>query len=291
MSSLVKKIKHLVEHCGFILLIKILTLFNIENSAAICAVIARFIGPKLRVTKIVRKNLHIAFGEKYETEKIIENIWNNFGRFVGEFAHLLKIDDEEINIRVTIEGIENVIKLQQLGQPFFLYSGHFANWEFALKILNKLYPKFAITYRKANNPYINKVINKFRQNDKILLIQKGPNGARSLIKALKSGYSIAMLVDQKMNDGIEVPFFKRPSMTAHAIAKFALQFNYPVIPMQIVRTENSNFSLVIEPPLTIVKTENEEQDCYNIMLQINQNLEKWIEANVDQWFWFHNRWK
>jgi KDO2-lipid IV(A) lauroyltransferase len=130
-----------------------------------------------------------------------------------------------------------------------------------------------------------------RTNDTVEMIAKGPSGVRGLIKAIKSGNSIAMLVDQKMNDGIEVPFFGKPAMTANAIAKLSLQYNYPIIPCQIIRTKGSYFKAVIHPPIDYSKSGEAEKDCYNIMLKINQVIEGWVRENPEQWFWFHNRWK
>lgn len=291
MRKYVKKIKHFIEYILFIVLTHLLRLFNIDNSAKICSRIARMIGRFLPVSKIAHNNLYAVFGENIDCKKTIDLIWDNFGRFIGEFPHMLTISDEEILRRVEIEGIEYVENFKKSSQPFLLFSGHFANWDFALKIINNFYDKFGIVYRKANNPYIDKIINKLRADDNLILIEKGPYGAKSLIKAIKSGYSIAMLVDQKMNDGIEVPFFGKPAMTAHAIAKFAIQFQYPIVPLQIIRTHGTNFKIIIHKPLEINPIGNMEIDCYNIMLNINQILEQWIRKYPEQWFWFHNRWK
>ena len=290
MNMLLRKIRHLTEYALFLVVINFLKAFNIDRSADLCAFIARKIGKFLPVTNIARKNLQIAFGARFNSAQIIDDLWDNFGRFIGEFPHLAYMSAEEIDKRVIIEGIENVAELQQSGQPFLLWTGHFANWDFALKIINKLYPKFALTYRKANNPYINEAINHFRNKQDVLLIAKGRNGGKDLVKALKAGYAIAMLVDQKMNDGIAVPFFGRPVMTAHAIAKLALQFGYPIVPLQIVRTQGSYFKITIYQQLPLVKTGDNNKDLYNIMLQINQLLEKWIKEHPSQWFWFHRRW-
>ena len=124
------------------------------------------------------------------------------------------------------------------------------------------------------------------------MIAKGPSGAKSIIRAIKSGASIAMLVDQKMNNGIEVPFFGFPAMTAVALARLSLQYKYPIVPLQIVRIgKSSNFELILHDPLEPSITKDNEKDCYNIMLEVNKTLEQWIREKPEQWFWFHNRWK
>lgn len=291
MRKFLKKIKHLLEYVIFLVIINIIKLFGIDRASKICSIIARKIGPLLPVSKIARKNLQSIFGQNSNYNKIIDELWDNFGRFIGEFPYTNSMSEAEVEKRIELVGTENLVKFNQLNQPFLLFTGHFANWDFALRIIDKLYPKFGIVYRKANNPYVNKIINHYRQTNHIQLIAKGPHGAKDLLKSIKAGYAIAMLVDQKMNDGIEVPFFGLPAMTPHAIAKFALQFNYPVVPCQIIRTKGSYFKVIVHPPLKFKQTEDNASDYYNIMLQINQILEDWIRQNPGQWFWFHNRWK
>jgi KDO2-lipid IV(A) lauroyltransferase len=291
MKKFLKKIRHLLEYYIFLVMIKVIGLFGIDRAATLCANIARRVGPLLRVNLIAKRNLQNVFGQDNDYTNIISKLWENFGRFIGEFPYINDMSEEEVAERVKFEGVENLAEFQKMQQPFLLFTGHFANWDIALRRIDTLYPKFGVVYRKSNNPYIDKIINKTRSNRNINLIPKGPYGAKSLIKSIKSGHAIAMLVDQKMNDGIEVPFFGRPAMTSHAIAKFAIQFNYPIIPCQIIRTFGSNFKVIIHPALQLKQTDNIEQDCYNIMLQINKLLESWIIEYPEQWLWFHNRWK
>ncbi|CAN0603752.1 unnamed protein product [Ectocarpus sp. 12 AP-2014] len=174
-----------------------------------------------------------------------------------------------------------------------LFLGHQANWDIVIRKVNAMYPKFGIVYRKANNPLVDKEIFSERNDGAdVIMIAKGIAGAKSLVRAIKSKMSIAMLVDQKMNDGIEVPFFGKPAMTAPAIARLALQYNYPIVPCQLIRKgRSSNFELRLHKPLKIEKTGNMQKDCFNIMKTINLTLEQWIRQHPGQWFWFHNRWK
>jgi len=292
MRKFLKKIRHLLEYYIFLTLLKIISLVGIDKAADICSYIARKLGPLLPVNSVAKRNLKNVFADNSKDHvQIIDGLWGNLGRFIGEFPYISTMSEEEVTKRVELEGIENLKEFQAAGQPFLLFTGHFANWDLALRVINKLYPKFGIVYRKSNNPYIDKIINDTRSNNNLNLIPKGPYGAKSLIKSIKSGHAIAMLVDQKMNDGIDVPFFGRPSMTSHAIAKFAIQFDYPIIPCQIIRTKGSYFKVIINPALEFQKTDNNALDCYNIMSNINQLLEGWIKAYPEQWLWFHNRWK
>ena len=288
-----KKLKHIAEYLLFILLTRALRLLSVDNSASLCSFIARKIGPYLRVTNTARKNLKRVYGDDIDIEKNINDLWDNYGRYIGEFPFINVLDSSELDKRVKVIGLEKVAALKKANQPFMLFLGHQANWDFVIRKINDIYPKFGIAYRKANNPYVDREILKERENDEsITMIAKGPSGAKSIIRAIKSGASIAMLVDQKMNNGIEVPFFGFPAMTAPALAKISLQYKYPIVPLQIVRIgKSSYFELILHDPLKPLIDKDIEKSCYNIMLEINKILEQWIREKPEQWFWFHNRWK
>lgn len=285
--------KHYLEYIIFFLVTRLLRLLPIDKSAGLCSFLARKIGPLIGVTKTARRNLKNIYGDNINIDQTIDDLWDNFGRYIGEFPFINALSDEELTQRITFTGLENIEGFKQNNQPFMLFLGHQANWDIAIRKINTLYPKFGIVYRKANNPLVDKEILSERNNSSdVIMIAKGTAGAKNLVRAIKSKMSIAMLVDQKMNDGIEVPFFGKPAMTAPAIARLALQYNYPIVPCQIIRKKrSSHFELRLHKPLKIEKTGDMQKDCFNIMKTINLTLEQWIRQHPGQWFWFHNRWK
>ncbi len=292
MKKFYKNLKYRLEYVIFIIFIWFLKLIGFKNSVNFCAYIARSIGPKIGANKIAKKNMEKVFGTKINFDKTLNLTWDNFGKYIGEFPFIHEFSKAEMNQRCKLTGLKNVADYVKEQKPFLMFLSHSANWDFVIRSITDIYPKFAIIYRKLNNPYVDKTLFSSRNDNKdILMIPKGASGAKDLVKAIKNGYSICMLVDQKMNDGIEVPFFNHPAMTAHAIAKLSLQYKYPIIPCQLIRLENSHFEAIIHPKLECNITENKAQDVYNIMLKINQNIERWIIENPPQWFWFHNRWK
>lgn len=292
MKNYLKKARYFLEYVFFISMINVLKIFSIDRSANICSFIAKKIGPYLSVSDVARNNLKKIYGDKIDIEKTIDDLWDNYGRYIGEFPFINSMSNDEINKRVKITGLEHVEKFQKNNQPFIMFLGHMANWDFMIRQINQIYPKFGIVYRKANNEYVDKSIFKERADDEnIIMIPKGNSGVKDLIRSIKSGAAIAMLIDQKMNDGIEVPFFDQPAMTAPAIAKLSMQYNYPIIPCQLIRLEGSNFEIRLHPELKYKKTKDKSKDCYNIMLDINKKLESWVREKPGQWFWFHNRWK
>jgi KDO2-lipid IV(A) lauroyltransferase len=134
----------------------------------------------------------------------------------------------------------------------------------------------------------------FKQREKcgISLIPRGPAGGRILLKAIRAKKTIAMLVDQKMNEGINVPLLGHDAMTSDGIARIALNFNYPIVPIQILRVNNSNnFHINISPPLQFDHNADKAQTIKNIMYDINKILGSWINQNPDQWMWMQRRWK
>ena len=280
------KVRYLIEYCIFLVVITGLRLLSLDQAADLCAFICKKIGPYLKVTNIAKKNLRMAYGDTIDIPQTIDDLWDNFGRFIGEFAHLHLLSQDALRRRVEITGLEHIERFKARQEPFILFTGHLANWESIICLAPIFYPEFAIIYRKANNYFIDALIKKWRQIDGVTFIEKGIGGSRAIVSAVKARKSIAMLVDQKMNDGISVPFFGSPAMTAPAIAKFAKQFGYQIVPMQIIRKGRSSyFKIKLFPPMEVSELSDME-----IMSKINAILEGWIREHPEQWFWFHNRW-
>jgi KDO2-lipid IV(A) lauroyltransferase len=122
------------------------------------------------------------------------------------------------------------------------------------------------------------------------MFAKGAQGARAALTHLQAGGSLGLLVDQKMNDGIAVPFFGRAAMTAPAIAQFALRFDAPILPVHVVRLGPARFRMICEPPLNIARTGDKKTDTYAILLAVNTTLERWIREQPESWLWLHRRW-
>jgi KDO2-lipid IV(A) lauroyltransferase len=213
-------------------------------------------------------------------------MWENLGRVFGEFPHIYRISDEEFFRRIHINGAENLEFLKNSPVSGIFFSAHMGNWEISPRIPITHGIKTALIYRPANNQYTDKIINKERMRDNIKFIPKGAEGAKLVINSIKQRVTLAMLVDQKMNDGIEVPFFGINSMTAPAIARLALKYGCPVVPTQVIREKGAYFTVNIFPPLII----NQNDDITKIMKNINEIMEKWIREKPSQWFWVHKRW-
>jgi KDO2-lipid IV(A) lauroyltransferase len=147
-----------------------------------------------------------------------------------------------------------------------------------------------LIYRAASNPYVNWIFTRGRANDGVELIPKGATGARKALEKLKRGEHIGMLVDQKMNDGISVPFFGVEAMTAPALAAFALKYKCPVVPAHLVRVKGARFRIMFDPPILFTDTGDRHADVLEAMTVVNGFLEGWIRERPDHWLWLHKRW-
>ena len=252
----------------------------------------RRIGPYLKRTGIARNNLRRAIPElqEQEVEKIIGDMWENLGRVYAEFPHVGRMRREQLDEILEVEGLEHLDKLRQIDKGSIFFSGHIANWEFSTKTLAANDFPLQLVYRKGNNPWLDRIIQDSRNLYQTMAIPKGNYGARLLLQAIKDRHHVGVLIDQKMNDGIPVPFFGRDAMTSPAIARLALKFGCPLVPAHVVRTEGYKQKFIISPPLEIERTGDQEADVMSIMTKINFTLEGWIRENPSQWIWIHNRW-
>lgn len=244
------------------------------------------IGPRMRVSRVARKNLDIAFPEKTAAEKrrILRGMWSNLGRVAAEYPHL-----HGMNLQVEIVGIEHIEMARDSGRPALLFSGHIANWEIPA-IRQRTGLDLHVVYRKPNNPGVDRLLRYARSSGCIGQIQKGSDGAREIVSVLRKGGAIGMLVDQKLNEGLPIPFFGRDAMTAPAIAHFALKFKCPIYPYRVERFSDSRYRITILEALAIENTGCKLDDVKRILTDINALLEGWIRATPEQWLWIHRRW-
>lgn len=255
--------------------------------------IARSIGPHLNINKRAKENLVKSFPDKTEAQidQIIKGMWDNLGRVAFEFAHVPKINIYDQPERFEVVGIENINLLRDDDQCGIFFSGHMANWEFSPLGCAQHTPALPVhsIYREPDNLWTRSLFAK-RIPEGSGVIPKGSKGAREALQLLKKGGHLALLVDQKMNNGIAVPFFGRDAMTAPAMAQFALKFNCPIVPMRIERIKGATFKLTFFPPMDVQNTDDRQADTLTIMTQVNQTLETWITERPEQWLWLHRRW-
>lgn len=228
-------------------------------------------------------NLRIAFPEKTEEERrlILRKMWCHWGRFYAEMPHTNTLFKQ-----ASFLGLEHLKQAHQNQTGGFVCSAHLGNWELAVS--QALFDDFYLNpvYRRANNPWLDKLMFQRRTG---ILIPKGIIGARKMIKVLHNKGFIVMLCDQKLREGISVPLFGKPAMTPTAIAVMALKLHVPIIMARSIRKPDGTFLMDISKPLPMPETKDTDKAVYEIMKTINGILEDWIRETPEQWLWVHRR--
>jgi Kdo2-lipid IVA lauroyltransferase/acyltransferase len=267
-------------------------LLPLDRASALCGAIACAVGPRLGVSKLARVNLRRALPRLSveEIERIIAGMWGNLGRVVAEYPHLGEFDVYGGMDRVEVAGFPQILARHAPDKRYIFFSGHYGNWEIATLAVTQAGLEAIEIYRAANNPYVNDLINEARNVVRSDLVPKGKVAARRAIGGLAEGKHVCMLVDQKMNDGIAVPFFGRLAMTAPALARLALRFDCIVVPVQVDRRDGARFRITAEEPIPLPRSGDVQADTLALMTAVNATLERWIRARPEQWLWLHRRW-
>ena len=290
-----KIIKYFFEFISIISLFFIFKIIGLKNASNLGSVLGRFIGPLFRSKEIIKQNIKTALGEidKKEENIIINSMWSNIGRTFAEYVFLKDFKFNRTNFdHMKINGINYLEEIKKNNETAIFYSCHFANFELMAMELDKFGIKCAAIYRPLNNFFLNPLMEYLRM--KYICpnqIPKGRMGMREIIGKVKDGYSIALMVDQRVSEGPRTLFFNKPAHTTTVPAQLALKYNCKLVPISIERKDGTNFEMNIHEPYKIEKTGNDDEDTKNITLKINQIVEKMIIKNPKQWIWSHNRWK
>ena len=280
-----------IEACGAAVFLAAMRALPIDAASALGGWLARHIGPRLGISARARRNLVAALPElpPAEVERVLRGMWDNLGRVAAEYPHLPRIRVFPPDGRVETVGIEHLDRAIAAGRKVIIFGGHLGNWEIAALAAGQKGIDVAQIYRAANNKLVDGMIARFRGAGSEF-IPKGRIASRRALAALRRGAHLTLLVDQKLNDGIAVPFFGREAMTAPALALLALHFDCAVLPVRVERLEGAHFRLTIHKPLDVTKSGERAKDVAALMGEVNRTLETWIRERPDQWFWLHSRW-
>jgi KDO2-lipid IV(A) lauroyltransferase len=287
--------RHRAEAWGAALFFAAMRALPLDAASALGGLLGRSVGPRLGVSRRARRNLRAAFPELpvAAVDRIVRGMWDNLGRVAAEYPHLVRLRVFAADGRVAVAGLEHLDQAIAAGRPAILFGGHLGNWEIAALAAGQYGSargtEFAQIYRAANNPLVDRIVARCRGGASEF-IPKGAVASRRALAALRRGAHLTLLVDQKLNDGIAVPFFGRPAMTAPALAVLALHFGCSVLPVRVERRRGANFRLTIEPPLPLPDSGDRAADIATLMRAVNRTLEGWIREAPEQWFWVHSRW-
>jgi len=290
-----KIIKYFFEFVSVISLFCIFKIIGLKNASNLGSILGRLIGPLFRSKNITKQNIKIGLGnlDEKKEEEIINGMWSNIGRTFAEYIFLKDFKFNKTNFdHIKINGTNYLNEIKKTNKPVVFFSCHFANFELMAMELDKFGIKCAAIYRPLNNFFLNPLMEYLRM--KYICpnqIPKGRMGMREIISKVKDGYSIALMVDQRVSEGPRALFFNKPAHTTTIPAQLALKYICKLVLIFLERKEGTNFEMTIHEPYKIEKTENDEENTKNITLKINQIIEKMIIKNPKQWIWSHNRWK
>jgi KDO2-lipid IV(A) lauroyltransferase len=289
-----KRLRHAAEAAVAWLLLTLLGLLPLSWASASAGAVARLIGPRLGVSARARRNLAQVFPQlgAREIEIIIGDMWENIGRVAGELPHLDKFFLAKGAEELARSGAIEVVGAGHLLDPAvqLAFAGHIGNWELVPLASRLLGRECHVVYRAANNIHVDRMIDELRKVSSASTVPKGSRGARDIIKLLRRGELVGMLVDQKMNEGIALPFLGRKAMTAPALAQLALRYDLTLLPSLCQRLDGPRFRITFEEPLVLVNSGDKDADVAAAMTRVNARLEDWITVRPGQWLWLHRRW-
>lgn len=288
------RLRHLVEGATLWLALGLFRLVGIDAASALGGRLGRLVGP-LAASKqgVARRNLEACFpgiGEG-EVRRITGEMWESLGRFLGEMPHLQDLDvwtSERVELRVAPE----TDALIHPGVRAIYFNAHYGNWEVPPLVAMQRGVALTIVYRRASNPWSERQIQHWRnrRGPGGHWVPKGRESARALVAALAGDGSAGIMADQKLNEGLPIPFFGRDAMTAPAIAELALKYDVPLVPVRVDRLKGARFRVSVMAPLAVPRSGDRRQDVRAILVAINETFEDWIRERPGQWLWMHRRW-
>jgi len=285
-----KIIKYFFEFIFIITFFFIFKIIGYKNSSNLGSIIGKKIGPIFRSNNKILENLNKCNvgTSNEERQNIIKNMWGNYGRILSEYIYLKEFKKNNLNQFIEIEGLEYLNEIKKNNKQAIFVSGHFNNFELMAMEIEKAGINLAALYRPLNNPFLNIIMENIRKKHICKTqIKKGKKGTRDLLKLFKENFSIALMIDQRVSEGISVNFFNRKAKTTTIPAQFIKKYECEIIPVYIERIQNFNFKLHFKKPVQF----NNQFSIEEITLKLNQTLEKMILKNPDQWIWSHDRWK
>jgi KDO2-lipid IV(A) lauroyltransferase len=290
--TLGQKLRYGAEAAIFFVFMAFFRVIGLETASRLGGWIGRNIFSLLPPDRIARANLAAAFPGKSDAERDAIRIamWDNLGRVVAEYPHLKKFSPFGDDPRILLTTLTPDPPETYKDNAALFLSAHLANWEM-LPILGEQYGlDGAGVVRPPNNVYIAAWIARQRAiNGPDLLIAKH-SAMRRMYAQLKGGKALYMLMDQKLREGVAVPFFGRDAMTTPAPAALALKTGARVLFAANRRLGGPRFHVTVSAGPDFTPSGNEADDVRRLTALFTARIEEMVRADPAQWLWIHNRW-
>lgn len=285
----VMKLRYALETAAAYIIYSFFRVLPVQTASDWGGKILQTIGPRMGITRVAYKNLDRAFPDKTADEKkqIVKGMWNNLGRVIAEYPHLDKLWD-----RIELVGAEHFHAMSGSDRGTIFWGGHLSNWEAPAMAGRRQGLDVHVVYRKPNNPGVDGLLRRARaQGGAAGHIAKGAEGAREILSVLRRNGAVGILIDQKLSEGVPVPFFGHDALTAPVVAAFAQRMHCTVYPIRGERLPQGRLRVTVYPAMTLPpSTGDREADIQAMMAEMNNMLESWIRAKPEDWLWIHKRW-
>ena len=285
-----KIINYLLQYILIKLFFFICKIIGYKKASNLGEFIGKKVGPKFKSKKIIEKNINLILPDikSEKVDEIIHKMWGNYGRILSEYVFMKDFRNGNLKDYINIKGLEYLNEIKNKNIPVVFVSGHFNNFELMAMQIEKNGIELGAIYRPLNNFFLNSTMENIRKNficNK--QIKKGLSGIREILNLFKKNTSIALMIDQRVTEGIKLNFFKQKAFTTTIPAQLVKKFSCPIIAIYIERVNGNKFEMVVNKPIYFSKDESLEY----ITQQLNYLLEKMILKKPEQWIWSHNRWK
>ena len=285
-----KIINYLLQYILIKLFFFICKIIGYKKASNLGELIGKKVGPKFKSKKIIERNINLIFPDikSERVDEIIQKMWGNYGRILSEYVFMKDFRNGNLKDYINIKGLEYLNEIKNKNIPVVFVSGHFNNFELMAMQIEKNGIQLGAIYRPLNNFFLNSTMENIRKNFICSKqIKKGLSGIREILNLFKKNISIALMIDQRVTEGIKSNFFKQKAFTTTIPAQLVKKFSCPIISIYIERVNKHKFEMVINKPIYFSKDESLEY----ITQQLNYLLEKMILKKPEQWILTHNRWK
>ena len=234
-------------------------------------------------------HLAIALPEASDEERrrLARACFVHLGTMLGECLKLSTMPLERVARWAKAEGWEGVEEVRRAGRPILFLTAHCGNWELLSPITTLLGVPIAALARQQDVPAFDRLMTRLRAHLGAVTISRGaPGSARELLRVLRGGSALALLIDQDTKvEGDWVPFFGRPAFTPLAAAQMALRSDMAVVPAFSHREPDGTHRVVFHPPLDV------PADATAATAVMTAAIEAQIRRYPEQWVWMHRRWR
>jgi KDO2-lipid IV(A) lauroyltransferase len=248
-----------------------------------------------KLRRVGMRNLALAFPEKTagERRKIVRKVFTSLGRQFAEVCLFPTYSSENVGRIVGYDGYENFDRASQRGKGVLFLTGHIGGWELSAFAHSLYGHPLHFVMRPLDNPYLDALVRRYRTMHGNTPILKD-NPARELLRAMKAGATVGILIDTNMTppEGVFVDFFGIPACTASGLARIALRTDAAVVPgFTVWDPVLRKYRLRFELPVTLIRTGNNEADIVANTALFTKVIEDVVRRYPDQWLWVHRRWK